>query len=118
MTFDLRKPQYLWNDHKSWIFMPQNIQKVVLHNIIAYLKTNWDITFIRFHGRFGRHFEFDLYMSAEVTPILFAMDFENTLPIPTMANFKNLSIVLNSPLASTKLRIMTLLYKPIDFNRL
>ena len=42
---------------------------------------------MRLNFRFHRHFEFDLYGSPEVTPILFAMDFENTLPIPnTMPN--------------------------------
>ena len=57
--------------------MPQNIQKVVLSNIILQKR---DITVrpILFPGRSGGHFEFALYRSPKVTPILFAMDFENT----------------------------------------
>ena len=42
------------------------------------LKTRYFITFIRFPGPFGGHFEFDLYRSPEVTPIFYAMDLENT----------------------------------------
>ena len=54
----------------------------------------------------------------------FAMDFENTRAHTyyTKSNFKKIvakcKIVLNSLPASTKLRIITLLYKPIDFSRL
>ena len=68
--------------------MSQNIRKVVLHNILLQ-KNGLRYYIFSFYGRFGGHFEFDLYRSLEVTPILFAMDYENTLPIPnTMLNFK------------------------------
>ena len=72
---------------KSWFIMSQNIRKVVLHNILLQKKQAEILIFFRFYGHFGGHFEFDLQRSPEVTPILFAMNFENTLPIPnTMPN--------------------------------